>query len=197
MHIDIKQVYKIEFAAVAVALLVFIIFDVSPQMSKAFALMQKIQEARKTARALPATEKEKIRQQLMQERQSLDDSFQVMRGAVGAVREKFSSEKNIPKVILTLEELAAASGIDLLSIKPLTTESQGTYESTGIVLEFQCEYAQLVKFLSQWGSTPFYITAQELSIAEAGAMTKKLTVHLTVKGIFKNLNSGKAGSAGE
>lgn len=185
MNIKIRKIYQVEFAAAAVLLTVFIVFDAGPNISKIFSLMRSIQKVRQTVQSMPAEEKEKVRLKLADEHQQMEDGFLMMQQMVDAVQPKIQTENDTPKITLKLEEMATSAGINLLSIKPVTAEAKQGYKSVSIALDLECEYVQLVDFLSEWNSAPFYLTVQELSIVPSGNLSGKLSVHLVVNLLFK------------
>jgi Tfp pilus assembly protein PilO len=185
MDIDIKKIYKLEFWIIALIICIFLVTDIFPMSSKAFSLLQTMNIAEQSARALPAEEKEEIRQGLLNEQKNLEDGFKSMQGVVNTVQQKISGEKNVPNIILKLEELATVAGIDLLSIKPAAEVSKGSYDSITIALEFESEYSQLVNFLSRWVDTPFYLAVEELTVTKAKDTSTKLHVDLKVNVLFK------------
>lgn len=187
MEMDSRKIYQYELGVAALIVVAFVLFDVFPAASRILSLWQAVRAARVTATSLPDTEKDKVRQKLIEDNQTLENGLESMHKIVATVEEKISGEKDIPKMTLKLEELATTSDINVLSVKPMASEAKGGYESVSIALEIECEYAQLVQFLSQWDKTQFYLTVRELSISPVGNMSAKLAVHLTVDVLFKAL----------
>jgi Tfp pilus assembly protein PilO len=185
MDIDIKKIYKIEFWLVAIILCAFFVLDIYPQAIRIFSLLQTIDVSRKTALALPPQEKERIRQELLNDKKRLDESDGAMRGIVSSIEQKISGEKSIPNITLKLEELSTGCGIDLLSIKPSALISEGGYDAFTIDLEFESEYGQLINFLSLWAQTPFYLTVEQVTVSKSKETSLKLDVNLKLKVLFK------------
>ncbi len=185
MDIDIKKIYRLEFWVAALIFCLFLVLDVLPLCSRMVTLLLSVNTLQQSAQTLSMEEKNKIRQGLLDQQKSLDSGFESMRGIVETVQQKISGEKNIPNIIIKLEELATASGIDLLSIKPSTEESKGSFDSVLIALEFESEYPQLADFLSRWVDTPFYLAVEELTVTKPKETTSKVHVDLKLNVLFK------------
>ena len=186
MDIDIKKIYKIEFWLVVIVLSAFFILDVYPKAARIFSLLQAIELSRQNAMSMPRQEKEKVRQELLNDQKQLVDAESIMREIVAGAEQKISGEKNVPNITLKLEELATSCAIDLLSIKPSATVSKDGYESVMIDLEFESDYSQLVNFLSRWQKTSFYSTVENLVISKPKEASLKVNTNLKVKVLYKS-----------
>lgn len=188
MQIKIKKFYESDYFLTGLLFCAFMALDMVPMTVKGARLFQTIALRQDAEKSTPAIIKSGIRDKLLAERQKLENGLGAMKTIVSAAEQKISEERNIPNITLKLEELANTAGVELLSIKPSATEEKekDDYESVTILLEMECEFPQLVAYLSSWQGTAYYMIIQEMTTTLVKENFSKVHTTMKMNVLFRN-----------
>ncbi|MDP2653139.1 MAG: type 4a pilus biogenesis protein PilO [Candidatus Omnitrophota bacterium] len=178
------NILKLVKLTVLVLALVFFLFDLFPLIKGISDCYGRIRMARAAVRTLTKEDKAVLQKKLETELAGLEAGFQKMQAAKTEAQSKMTREVSVPVVTLMIEDLASSQEIELRLIKPLQPQVQGKYQMIPIALEFRCDYARLVRFLSQFETLEVPVSVQSLSIHENLLSYPQLDMKLTIFVLF-------------
>ena len=162
----------------------FLLGDIFPRLQDISRYQEKIRSMKAAAKMVTKEDKIALQKKLQQELDSLDQEYKKLQGVQQQAQAKLTKGNNVPMITLMVEDLAASNHIELRFIKPLPTEERGAYELLPVALEFSCEYAQMVNFISQLKSLTLPVSVQNLTISENALTAPKQEVKLTIFVLF-------------
>lgn len=189
--VDLKKIIKLECAMAVFIILLFCIFDFYLQGKKIIQFRKEIRESKVAKEELSASEKEEREIKFKKRVSEIRDFLKLIPQATREVQDKVIQEKNIPLVTMEIEDLAAASGIKLVAVKPSDIQEKDEYEILPIEVEFKCKYTELIHFLARIENSSKLIATQKMSIKRDDFIYPQLNIKLTVVALFATKGNSK------
>lgn len=188
---DAQKIIIWETIGLVIVAVIFCFVDVVPSLEDISALTEDIGSIKMTLEGCPQGEKEKGKKELIATMQEREKSMSIIEEAISDIEGKVLSEKNAAFLNQEIIVLADYCKIELNMIKPLSGKSVGAYELLPMSLMFQCEYPELIAFLSKVNTSYVFAGVDTISVRSSERNYPLLNVELQIFALFQQRESQK------
>jgi len=185
-QLKFKDIIRLEILAGTVILAVFVLFDFIPGAQKTYQYFVKSKVETKAADLRMKRENSGKRNEYMQKVHFLDSGLAKLRKELERVEGKLIGEKNLPLVILEIEDIVGLFPIELISLRPLEAEILGEFELQPVEIRFKGTFGEITGLIENLEGSPSVMSVYDVKIDKDPLLYPKLDAHVVALIIFKN-----------
>lgn len=192
--IKIKDVIRYELIGMLVILVGFTIFDLIPSLKTVYRYTVKHKIETKAATMRQERENVGKKQNYQENVALLKDNLGILKGELPRVEERIVAEKNLPLIVLQIEDIAGNLPIELVSMKPQESEILGNYELQPVEIRFKGDYTAVMSFIESLEELLAVTAVYDVTVNKDPLIYPRLDTRLIALIVFNHEEEAKEDS---
>lgn len=182
---QLQHFMRLKYLSVIILLMVWVIYDVYPTCKSIIEVQKKIRQDRSAVNQVSEHDIQRQLTGLKTKYTEVQEAGQKLDTILASAKSGFRASKNMPETTLEVEEMAADSGIEIISIKPLAAHDTPRYRLQPIEILFKTTYRPLLSYLQKLEQGKMFYSINKLSIDKQKESPRELDVKMVLHTVFE------------